>query len=187
MMGCVLLKSPNNLQKFIIQGANMVGTASREWQGLSAKNKRFAIVASRFNYEIVGKLVEGAMKALTDYGAERGSIDVFWCPGALEIPALARRVARQRSGANPQYHAIVCCGAVIRGETDHYQFVASEAMRGVSELANEATVAVGNAILTVANIEQAKARAGDDETNKGYEAAIAAIVMANAFDSLQEC
>ncbi|MCX7625928.1 MAG: 6,7-dimethyl-8-ribityllumazine synthase [Candidatus Sumerlaeaceae bacterium] len=162
----------------------MSGKASQEWPGLSGVNKRFAIVASRFNHEVVEKLVEGARRALWEYGVDPGSVDVYWCPGALEIPALARRLARQTDNHAPRYHGIVCCGAVVRGETDHYQFVATEAMHGVSALAGEANIAVGNAILTVANLQQAWDRARDDTSNKGYEAAIAALVMAQLFEKL---
>ncbi len=161
----------------------MVGKAEGEWPGLTGTGKRFAIVASRFNREVVEKLVAGAKQAFKDYGVALNDIDVYWCPGALEIPALARRVAQQNSNGNPKYHGIVCCGAVIRGETDHYQFVATEAMRGVSQLANEARVAIGNAILTVATVAQALARC-EESNNKGYEAAVAALVMASSFERL---
>lgn len=162
----------------------MSGKASQDWPELSGVHKRFAIVASRFNHDIVERLVEGARRALVEFGVSSDHIDVFWCPGALEIPALARRVAHQKDDGAQKYDGIVCCGAVVRGETDHYQFVAAEAMRGISALANEATVAIGNAILTVANVQQAWDRARDDNSNKGYEAAIAALVMAQAFEKL---
>ena len=162
----------------------MAGKAESMWSGLDGRGKRFAIVASRFNHDIVEMLVVGAKRALRQHGVAEGDIDVFWCPGALEIAPLARRVSRQKAGEGPKYHGIICCGAVIRGETDHYRFVAAESMHGVGELANEAHVAVTNAILTVTTMAQAIARAGDDDGNKGYEAAVAALVMSRNFDSL---
>ncbi|MGB9692527.1 MAG: 6,7-dimethyl-8-ribityllumazine synthase [Candidatus Sumerlaeaceae bacterium] len=162
----------------------MVGKAESEWPGLSGKAKRFAIVASRFNAEIVERLVAGAKRAFRDFGVSSSDVDIFWCPGALEIPALAHRVARQVVNGAPKYHGIVCCGAVVRGETDHYHFVAAEAMHGVSQLAYEANVAVGNAILTVGTVAQALARSEESTKNKGYEAAVAALVMAKNFEQL---
>lgn len=163
----------------------MAGKAESVWEGLTGKGKRFAIVASRFNHEVVEGLVAGAKRALRDYQVHERDIDVFWCPGALEVPALARRVAAQRDReGRPKYQGIVCCGAVVRGETDHYKYVAAESMRGVAALAHEATIAVGTAILTVTTIAQAMARSGEGNTNKGYEAAVAALVMAQNFDRL---
>ncbi len=162
----------------------MAGKAEGEWPELNGEGLRFAIVASRFNGEIVERLVEGAKRGLRDYGVNPDDIDVYWCPGALEIAPLARRVSEAMPQDRRKYDGIICCGAVIRGETDHYHFVAAESMRGVSELANEGRVAVTNAILTVITWSQAVARAGDDKSNKGYEAAVAAIVMARNFERL---
>lgn len=144
---------------------------------------RFAIIASRYNDFITEKLVQGAIDALLENGVAPADIEVFWCPGGLEIPALATRVARYGSGGKA-FHGMVCCGCVIRGETDHYHFVAEQAMRGVADLALEAEIAIGNAILTVATVEQALERAGEKSCNKGYEAALAALAMANQFRTL---
>lgn len=144
---------------------------------------RFAIIASRYNDFITEKLVQGAIDAFLENGVAPSDIEVFWCPGGLEIPALAKRVARYGAGGKA-FHGMVCCGCVIRGETDHYHFVAEQAMRGVADVALEAEIAVGNAILTVATVEQALERAGEKSTNKGYEAALAALAMANQFRKL---
>jgi len=144
---------------------------------------RFAIIASHYNDFITVRLVQGAIDAFVENGVALSDIEVFWCPGALEIPALARRVAHYGSSGQV-FHGMVCCGCVIRGETDHYHFVAEQAMRGVADLALEAEIAIGNAILTVASVEQALERAGEKASNKGYEAALAALAMANQFRKL---
>lgn len=127
---------------------------------------KFAIVASRYNDFITQKLVDGAAEALREHGVPDEEIDVFWCPGALELPPLAARVVYQ--GVKCKYFdGIIVAGCVIRGETDHYQFVAGEAMRGVAHIAMDAKVAVGNAILTVENAQQAIERSGEKTMNKG--------------------
>jgi 6,7-dimethyl-8-ribityllumazine synthase len=163
----------------------MAGTAEKHWEGLTGKGKRFAIVASRFNGEVVEKLVNGAKRAFREYGVADEDIKVYWCPGALEIAPLARRVARHWcTSSSAPLDGIVCCGAVIQGETDHYRFVAAESMAGVAGLANEANIAVGNAILTVATLAQALARCREDNSNKGYEAAVAVLVMAAQYEQL---
>ncbi|MCX7017546.1 MAG: 6,7-dimethyl-8-ribityllumazine synthase [bacterium] len=143
------------------------------------KGLRFAIVVSRFNEFITSKLVTGACEALRENGVADNDIDVYWCPGALEIPALAARLAEHGDAQAKRYDAIVCAGCVIKGETDHYTFVASEAMRGVSEIAMRGQAAVGNAILTVHEVAHAIERSGDRTSNKGWEAAMAALAMAN--------
>jgi 6,7-dimethyl-8-ribityllumazine synthase len=148
---------------------------------------RFAIVASRYNEFVTSRLVRGAITALTESGVAEADVDIYWCPGALEIPALAEHVARTGRPGGLRYHGIVCVGCVIRGETDHYTFVAGECMRGVAELARRAEVGVGNAVLTVETLDQAMERAGAGQpgeagfgaTNKGWEAARAAVIMAN--------
>lgn len=146
----------------------------------SGEGMRFAVISSRYNDFITEKLVRGARECLLENGVAEEDIDVFWCPGAMEIPAVA---ARAMEGATDQcpYDGIVCCGCVIRGETDHYTFVATEAIRGVAELAILAEAAFGNAILTVDNTQQAIERSGDRANNKGWEAASAALEVANLF------
>lgn len=143
-----------------------------------------AIVASRYNDFITGKLVAGAVEAARGAGVAEDNIHVFWCPGALEIPAALGRVVYH--GVKTRYFdAVVAIGCVIRGDTDHYTFVSQEAIRGVSQIALEARVAVGNAILTVENAQQALQRSGDKSMNKGYEATQAALEMASLFKKIK--
>jgi 6,7-dimethyl-8-ribityllumazine synthase len=141
---------------------------------------KFAIVASRFNDAITAKLVEGATAALREHGVAESDFDLFWCPGALELAPLLARVVYHGVKAK-FYDGFVVCGCVIRGETDHYQFVAAEAMHGVAQIAIDAKLALGNAILTVHTEDHAIERSGEKEMNKGYEAALAALEMANLF------
>ena len=140
--------------------------------GFDAHGLRVALVAARFNEFIVSKLVEGAIDALVRHGADGGAIDIAWVPGSYEIPPTAARLAR--SG---RYDAVVTLGCVIRGGTDHYQFVASEAAKGVAQVALQASVPVIFGVLTVDSIEQGIERAGTKMGNKGADAAMAAIEM----------
>ncbi len=152
--------------------------------GTNGTGLRFAIISSRYNDFITSKLVAGARECFVENGVAPEDVDVFWCPGAMEIPALARRVARH--GLNHRhYDGIVCCGCVIRGETDHYTHVSTEAIRGVGVIALEGEVGVGNAILTVENAQQAIERAGERSQNKGWEAASAALEMVGHFRRLK--
>jgi 6,7-dimethyl-8-ribityllumazine synthase len=141
---------------------------------LDAKGMRVALVAARFNDFIVGKLVEGARDALARHGAADKDIVTVWVPGSFEIPSVARRLA----GAN-KFDAIVCLGCVIRGGTDHYQFVAAEAIKGIGAVAADSPIPVIMGVLTTDSIEQAIERAGTKMGNKGADAAIAAIEMVN--------
>lgn len=152
--------------------------------GTDAKGLRVAVVASRYNDFITGRLVDGALQCLRENGVAEDDLHVFWCPGALELPALTARVIMH--GAQSRYFdAVVCVGCVIRGETDHYTFVSSEAVGGIASIALEAQVAIGNAVLTVENAQQALERAGEGEMNKGREAALAALEMANLYRMLK--
>lgn len=150
----------------------------------SGEGMRFAVVSSRYNDFITEKLVRGARECLLENGVAEADIDVYWCPGALEVPAVAARALECGRDDKP-YDGIVCCGCVIRGETDHYTFVSTEAIRGVSELALLAEAAFGNAILTVENTQQAIERSGDRANNKGWEAASAALEVANLFRRME--
>lgn len=157
----------------------------KEHQGQTNGNGlSFAIVASRYNQFITGKLVDGAREALTEQGVSEQSIKLFWCPGALEIPLVAQRIASKGVNAR-HFDAIIAIGCVIRGETDHYTHVATEAVRGVTEVALKHEIAVGNAILTVENIQQANERSGEKSLNKGYEAALVALELVNLFRSMK--
>lgn len=141
---------------------------------LIAEGKKFGIVLARFNEFISGKLLEGAIDALTRHGADENAIEVVWVPGAFEIPFTAQLMAK--SG---KYDAIICLGAVIRGSTPHFDYVASEAAKGVAMVGLQTGVPVIFGVLTTDTIEQAIERAGTKAGNKGFDAAVAAIEMAN--------
>lgn len=156
-------------------------TMGQTYEGtLSAKGLKFAIVVSRFNEFITSKLLAGAENALRRHGAREQDIDIAWVPGAFEIPVIADQLAASR-----KYDAIITLGAVIRGATDHYEYVCSEVAKGVStaSLRNHLPVIFG--VLTVDNIEQAIERAGTKAGNKGWEAAVSAIEMANLTQQIQ--
>jgi 6,7-dimethyl-8-ribityllumazine synthase len=145
----------------------------------NAKGKRFAIIASRWNEFIADKLIEGAIDALAKTGADDDAVEVFRCPGAFELPGLSRRVAD--SG---RFDALVCLGVVIRGATPHFDVVVNQATRGIAGIAAEAKLAVGFGVLTCDSIEQAIERSGSKGGNRGSDAAMAAIEMANLYAAL---
>jgi 6,7-dimethyl-8-ribityllumazine synthase len=152
------------------------------YQGnLTPLSGRVAIVAALFNQFVVDHLVNGALDALRRHGLRDEAIDLVRVPGSFEIPLVAQRLAR--SG---RYEAIVCLGAVIRGETDHYEHVAGGAANGVAQAALATGVPVIFGILTCDTLEQAINRAGAKSGNKGYEAAITAIEMANLLKQLPQ-
>jgi 6,7-dimethyl-8-ribityllumazine synthase len=138
------------------------------------RGRRFAVVASRFNETITQKLVDGAMDAFIGHGAAFDDIDLVWVPGAWELPAATRWLL-----ATERYNAVVAVGAVIRGETPHFDFVAGEASRGLADAASGFDTPVGFGLLTCDTVTQAEARAGGTHGNKGWDAAIAAIEMAD--------
>jgi len=146
---------------------------------LSAKGLKVAIVASRFNAFIVERLVDGALDALARTGGDADDVTVVRCPGAFEIPQVARKLV-ERGGL----HAVICLGCVIRGATPHFDYVAGEAAKGVGQLAASAKIPVVFGILTTDTIEQAIERAGTKAGNKGFDAAMAAIEMASLFSQL---
>ncbi len=141
--------------------------------------RRCAVVASRFNESLTQRLVEGALDALTRHGVAFDDADVIWVPGAWELPGAARHLA-----ATERYDAIVAVGAVIRGETPHFDYIANEAARGLSQTIAEFDMPIGFGLLTCDNLAQAEARAGGDHGNKGWDAALAALEMADLFDRL---
>jgi 6,7-dimethyl-8-ribityllumazine synthase len=145
----------------------------------SGEDRRFAVVASRFNQAIVERLVDGALDALVRHGAAAENVDVVWVPGAWELPIAARRLL-----ASERYNALVAVGAVIRGDTPHFDYVAGEASRGLAAASIEFDVPIGFGVLTCDNDEQAEARAGGAHGNKGWDAALAALEMADLFDRL---
>lgn len=146
---------------------------------IRADGLRFAVVVSRFNEFISGRLLEGALDALIRHGARDEDLHVIRVPGAFEIPAMARWAAQ--SG---QFDAVICLGAVIRGATPHFEYVAAETSKGVAHVALEAPVPVTFGVLTTDNIEQAIERAGSKVGNKGWDAAMAAMEMTQLREGL---
>lgn len=146
---------------------------------LSAAGLKFGIVVSRFNDFITSHLVDGAVDAIVRHGASESDIDVVKVPGAFEIPPVAKRLCSQN-----KYDAVICLGAVIRGSTPHFNFVAAEASKGVGAVGLEATIPVLYGILTTDTIEQAIERAGTKSGNKGWETAMSAVEMANLYKKL---
>ncbi|SFM94260.1 6,7-dimethyl-8-ribityllumazine synthase [Thermodesulforhabdus norvegica] len=147
---------------------------------LLAEGLRFAIVVSRFNDFICDRLLGGALDALTRSGADPEQIEVFKVPGAFEIPLVAKKLARSR-----RYDAVICLGAVIRGATPHFEYVASEVAKGVALVGLETEVPVTFGVLTTDTLEQAIERAGSKAGNKGWDAALAAIEMANLLKNIE--
>lgn len=142
----------------------------------SGAGRRIVIVVSRFNEEITQKLVDGATEACLKHGAALDDLDVLWVPGAWELsPAIAKALQTER------YDVVIALGAVVRGETPHFDFIAGEANRGLSLLQGEFGVPIGNGLLTTDTMEQAEARAGGAHGNKGWDAAVAALEMADLF------
>lgn len=147
--------------------------------GLVAEGLKFGIVAARFNEFITNKLLGGAMDALTRHGATAGNIDVAWVPGAFEIPLVAKKMAESK-----KYDAVICLGTVIRGNTPHFDYVAAEVSKGVAHVGLDSGVPTIFGVLTTETIEQAVERAGTKAGNKGFDAAVAAIEMANLLKAL---
>ena len=142
--------------------------------------RRFAVIASRFNEPITTKLLAGAMDALTRHGTSPEDIDVVWVPGAWELPAAARRLL-----STDRYDALIAVGAVIRGDTPHFEYVAGEASRGLAQAGAEYDRPVGFGLLTCDTMAQAEERSGGAHGNKGWDAALAALEMADLFDRLE--
>jgi 6,7-dimethyl-8-ribityllumazine synthase len=150
------------------------------YEGTSASPPgRFAIVAARFNRVVVEKLVEGALDGLKRHGVADGAIDLAWVPGSFEIPLVAKRLA-----SSQKYSAVICLGAVIRGDTDHYEHVAGGVAGGVAQVALSTGVPVIFGVLTCDTLEQALNRAGGKAGNKGHDAALTAIEMSNLLRQL---
>jgi 6,7-dimethyl-8-ribityllumazine synthase len=152
----------------IIEG-NLIGTETR-----------YAIIVSRFNEFITSKLLGGAVDTLVRHGVSDDDIDVIWCPGAYEIPFVAARAAQ-----TGKYDAVICLGAVIRGATSHYDFVAGEAAKGIAQVGRDTGVPTIFGVVTTDTIEQAVERAGTKAGNKGCDAAITAIEMVNLLKSIK--
>jgi len=147
--------------------------------GREGSGRRFAVVAARFNEIVTAKLVDGATAGLAKHGVAEGDVDVVWVPGAFEIPLVAARLAQ--SG---RYDAVICLGAVIRGETGHFDLVANEAARGIARASLETGVPLIFEVLATDDLAQAEARAGGAHGNKGWAAAEAALEMAGLLERL---
>jgi len=147
---------------------------------LRAEGKSFGIVASRFNDFIVRSLLEGALDAIRRHGGDPGTVDVVWVPGSYEIPLAASEMAK-----TGRYDAVICLGAVIRGSTAHFEYVAGGAANGISSIALQTGVPTIFGVITTETIEQAIERAGTKMGNKGFEAAAAAIEMADLLPRLR--
>ena len=146
---------------------------------LVAKEVKIGIVAGRFNEFITSKLLSGAQDALVRHDVKDDNIDVAWVPGAFEIPLIADKMAK--SG---KYDAVICLGAVIRGNTSHYDYVCSEVSKGIAHVSLESGIPVMFGVVTTENIEQAIERAGTKAGNKGYDCAMGAIEMVNLIDQI---
>jgi 6,7-dimethyl-8-ribityllumazine synthase len=146
-----------------------------------AGDARFALVVSRFNEAITSRLLEGARAALLEAGAAADRIAVYMVPGAFELPQAARCAAE-----TGQYEAIVCLGCVIRGETPHFEYISAAVAHGLMEASGETGVPMAFGVLTTDSWEQAEARAGGGRDNKGFEAAAAALEMAELFGSVRK-
>ncbi len=147
---------------------------------LNAKGLKFGIIASRFNDFITARLVDGAMDGLLRHGAADADIEVVRVPGAFEIPLVAQKMAAAR-----KYDAVICLGAVIRGATPHFEYVSAEVSKGVAAVSMDAGIPVIFGVLTTDTIEQAIERAGSKGGNKGWDAALSAVEMANLMKQLQ--
>ena len=141
---------------------------------VASEDMKVGIVASRFNEIIVNKLLGGAIDGLVRHGVKEENITAAWVPGAFEIPVAAARMASSR-----KYDAVICVGAVIRGDTTHYDYVCNEVSKGVAQVGLSTGVPVLFGVITTENIEQAIARAGSKSGNKGYDCALSAIEMVN--------
>ena len=146
---------------------------------LNAKGRHFAIIVSRFNELISSKLLEGAMDCLLRHMADEKFITVYWVPGSFEMPVLAQKLA-----AGGKYDALICLGAVIRGDTPHFEYIASEVAKGIAQVALAHSMPVAFGVITADTIEQALERAGIKAGNKGWDAALSTIEMVDLFGKI---
>ena len=147
---------------------------------LKGAGLRFAVVVARFNEDVTARLLSGARTAFERHGVRDDDVDVAWVPGAFELPIVARNRAESR-----RYDAVVCLGAVIRGETPHFEFISEEAANGIGRVAQDTGVPAVFGVITPNTVEQALDRAGGKIGNKGYDAAVSAIEMANLMRQLR--
>jgi 6,7-dimethyl-8-ribityllumazine synthase len=146
---------------------------------LIATGRRFAVVVSRFNQFITSKLLDGAVDCLQRHGAKEADVEVFWVPGAFEIPYLAKKLA-----VEGKHHGIICLGAIIRGDTPHFGYVANEVAKGIAQTALETGLPVVYGVITADTVEQAVERAGTKAGNRGFDAALSAIELVDLYGSM---
>jgi 6,7-dimethyl-8-ribityllumazine synthase len=146
---------------------------------LLGKGLKFGLVIARFNDFITGKLLEGAQDALLRHGVGDDDVDIAWTPGSFEIPPVAMKLAK-----TGRYDAVICLGAVIRGGTPHFEYIAAELSKGIAQVAMETGVPIIHGVITADTLEQAIERAGTKMGNKGFDAATNAIEMANLYKGL---
>jgi 6,7-dimethyl-8-ribityllumazine synthase len=155
---------------------------SKEYKGmLLGEGLKFGLVVSRFNEFISGRLLEGAKDALLRHGVKEDDIEVAWTPGSFEAPLIAKKLVE--SG---KYNAVICLGAVIRGGTPHFEYIAAEVTKGIASVSLSTGVPVINGVITADNLEQAIERAGTKQGNKGFDAALSAIEMSNLIRNLSQ-
>ena len=170
------MKEPSSGARIESKGVGLELNASVNGHGL-----RIAIIAAKFNLNITSKLVDGAIQALSDNGIASSDISIVWVPGSFEIPLTALEVAK-----TGKCDAIVCLGAVIKGETAHFEYVSAEASNGITHASMMTSVPMAFGVLTTYTVDQAMARAGGEHGNKGYDAALVAIESANILTELQK-
>ncbi len=146
---------------------------------LLGEGLKFGVVVSRFNEFVTKKLLEGAQDALLRHGVSDGDIDIAWAPGSFEIPLIAQKLAQTK-----KYDAVICLGAVIRGATPHFEYIAAEVTKGIARVGLEAGLPISYGIITADSLEQAIERAGTKAGNKGFDAAVDAIEMVNLLKSI---
>jgi 6,7-dimethyl-8-ribityllumazine synthase len=146
---------------------------------LKADGKKFGIIVGRFNEFIGGKLLSGALDALKRHGGSEENIEISWVPGAFEMPLAAQKMAKSK-----KYDAVICLGAVIRGDTPHFDYVSNEVTKGIASVSLSQELPIIFGVLTTDTIEQAIERAGTKAGNKGYDAAVSAIEMVNLLEQL---
>ena len=152
----------------------------KQYEGsLDAKGMKIALVVGRFNNFFTDKLLAGALDCLVRHGADERKLDIAYVPGSFEIPVVAGRLARMK-----KYDAVICLGAVIRGDTPHFDFVATEASKGIARLGMESEIPVIYGLITADTLEQAVERSGTKAGNKGWDAAQTAIEMVNLYRSI---
>jgi 6,7-dimethyl-8-ribityllumazine synthase len=148
--------------------------------GIGAEGKKFAVIVSRFNHAVTDKLLEGALHCFRKNGANmERDVEIYHCPGAYELPQVASYIT-----AKKRYDAVVCLGAVIRGETPHFDYICQECSRGIGAVAQERGLPVLFGVLTTDTFEQAMERAGGSVGNKGFDTALGAIAMANLYSQV---